>query len=153
MGRLARFWGVGGILGVIGYGVFQLGQRAAQVPSYELMWYHWGVLVLTTAALIYVKAYKAFYRSLAPRIAARADQVRRHPTPLRVLLAPLYCMGYFDVDPGTQLRMVVITLAMILLVVIVSLVPEPWRAILDIAIAVALALGFGFILKASLGRA
>jgi hypothetical protein len=150
MGLLGSLWGLGGILAVIGYAVFRLGQRAARIPSYELTWYHWTGLVLIAVGLVYVKAYRAFYRRLAPWIADRAGQVRRHPNALRVLLAPFYCMGYFDVDVRTQLRMIFITLAMALLIMIVPFIPEPWRAILDLGIAVALGLGFAFILAATL---
>ena len=131
---------------MIGYALLRLAKRVGGVASHDLTWYHWVALGLITALLVYGKSYRAFYLGLAPRIAARAADVRRRPSTVRVVLAPMYCMGYFGGERSTQVKMISITLAMVILVVSVRCLPEPWRAILAAAVAAALSAGFGFIL-------
>ena len=141
---------MGGILAVIGFAVFRLAIRARYISTYELVWYHWVVLVIGTLILVYVKSYRAFLLKLAPRIATRARDIRADPKPAKVIFAPFYCMGFFGSGRPTQVRIVSITLAMVALIIVVRYLPEPWCAILDFCIAVALALGSYFILMESL---
>jgi hypothetical protein len=150
MGTLGSIWGVAGVLAVIAFAVLRLGLRAQNIFSYDLMWHQWAVLLLGSAILLYAKSFRVFRRRIAPRIAARAADIKKHPTTIKVIFAPFYCMGYFGSTRVAGLRMISVTLAMVVLILVVRYLPEPWRAILDFGIAVALAAGFFFILAESL---
>jgi hypothetical protein len=139
---LGALWGVGGVLAVLGYAAFRLTYPAIEAYSYNLEWYHWGLLALNMAVVAYAKAYRGFQKGLSPRIAARARYLRDNPTITRVLLAPLYCLGYFDTERPKQISMIILTFTMAGLILLVRLLQQPWRGILDTGIAAGLAWGF-----------
>ena len=143
MGLLGAVWGVGGVLLLIGYAVFRLTPPTLDAFSHQLLWYHWALMALNIAFATYFKGYRGFHKGLSPRVAARAKYLSTHAKVLRVLLGPVYCMGYFYIIKKKQIATIVMTVGMVLLIVLVRLLSQPWRGIIDAGIA--LALGWGFI--------
>ncbi|MCP4428917.1 MAG: DUF2921 family protein [Chloroflexi bacterium] len=142
MGLLGAFWGIGGVLLLLGVAVFRLTPPAIEAFSYPLQWGHWVVLIVNTAFVLYFKAFRGFQKGLSPRIAARARHLRQNPTWLRVLLAPLYCMGYFHTARRKQIATIMMTIMMVGLIVLVRFLEQPWRGIIDGGIAASLSWGF-----------
>lgn len=149
-GIVGAFWGVGGVLLLVGMAVVKLAAPATEALSSPLRWFHWAAIALSVALLLYGKGYRGFYRALAPLVGSRAATVRARPTLLRVALAPLYCMGYFDSERRQQLVVTAMTAAMIGLVFLMRTLAQPWRGIVDAGIIAALVMGFGSILVWSL---
>ncbi len=143
MGLLGALWGVSGMLLLLGYAIFRLVPPAIAAFSHTFHWYHWVILIINTAFVLYFKAFRGFQQGLSPRIAARARYLRQQPTVLRILLAPLYCMGYFHIIKRKQIATIMMTVGMITLIILVRLLNQPWRGIIDGGIAVGL--GWGFI--------
>ncbi len=95
------------------------------------------------AANLYLEGYRGFQRGFVPGVAARAVYVACHPTWPRVALAPLFAMGLL----GTTLRRRVISWSILVgvwtLVMLMRLVPQPWRGIVDGGVVAGLAWGVG----------
>jgi hypothetical protein len=74
-------------------------------------------------------------------VAARIHYLSQHVTPLRLLLAPLFCMGFFHVRRKRQIITICLTLGIIGLVQLVHLLAQPWRGIVDAGVVLGLVWG------------
>lgn len=135
-------WGIGGVLMLLGMAVIKLTPPTIEAFDYSLSWYHWLVLVLNTAIVLYFKGYRALHLALAPRIAARAVFLSQNPTPLRVLLAPFFCIGYFQIIKKKKIATYGMTVGMVALILLVRSFPQPWRGVVDLAVTGGLTIGF-----------
>lgn len=99
--------------------------------------------------MAYSEGYRGFQCSFSPRVAERAVLLRAEPTPVRVLLAPLYCAGFFASTRRVQITAFAVTVGVIALVQLVHYLNQPWRGILDAGVVVGL--GWGTIATAALG--
>ena len=140
-GTIGAIWGIVGWVVIPGYAVYKLSKPVTELIFTDLAWYHWVAMVLFGTILFYFKAYRGFQRIIAPRIAVRARYLRTHPRPIWLLLAPLFCMGFFHIIRRKQIITILMTVAMVTLIFLVRLLPSPWRGIVDVSIL--LALGWG----------
>lgn len=139
---IAASWGVVGILIFLSFPTYRLFNRAWQeLSSGALDWYHWFFVVLSIGFMAYAEGYQGFQQSFSPRVAARAKYLSRHASFLQACLAPLFCMGYFGASKRRQISSIMLTSMIILLIVLVSLLPQPWRAVVDIGVVVGLLWG------------
>jgi hypothetical protein len=141
MGLIGALWGIGGITLVLTVAIYRLATRALQALSYDLEWHHWVALVLSVAVTAYAEGYRGFQLRFSPRTAARGRYLRDHPTPLRLVAAPLFCFGYFQATRQRILSAWGLTIGIVLLVGLVRLLPQPWRGIVDAGVVVGLAWG------------
>ena len=79
--------------------------------------------------------------TISPRVVERAGQLATAPTVLRVVLAPLYCVGYFAATRRVMLVSWIGTFAIILLIILVHRLDQPWRGIVDAGVVVGLTWG------------
>lgn len=91
--------------------------------------------------MAYSEGYRGFQKAFAPRVAARALHLRRHPQGLRLLLAPFFCMAFFAAPTKRKCVSWILTLGVIGLVVLVRLLPQPYRGIIDAGVVVGLSWG------------
>lgn len=140
---LMAAWGVLGVLAILGQAIFRLGALALE-PLRDGSVLTGGQIALYigwTVFNAYAEGYRGFQRAFSPRVVARAVHLGRHPTPLRVLLAPLYCMALF----GATRRRLIVAWVMLggiaLLVTLVRQLPQPWRGIVDAGVVVGLLWG------------
>jgi hypothetical protein len=91
--------------------------------------------------MAYVEGYRAFQQGFSPRVAARARHLRDHPILLHAVLAPLFCMAYFHAQRKRQITSLSVTAGIIILVLLVRLLSQPWRGIIDGGVVVGLAWG------------
>jgi hypothetical protein len=141
MGRLGATWGIGGFLLLICYAAFWLTLPAAEALSMKLSWCHWALLIANTTLVLWAKGYHGFQKGLSKRVVSRARALADSPTATKVILAPLYCMGYFGSGRRRQQIMIILTAAMVGLVFLVRLLSQPWRGLIDFGIVAALAWG------------
>jgi uncharacterized membrane protein YedE/YeeE len=141
MGRAGAFWGLAGVILLIGSAVYRLTPLAIEAFSYDWLWYHWSGFALIIFFMAYVEGYLAFQQAFSPRVAARARYLREHPGVLHVMLAPLFCMAYFHAPRRRQITSISVTAGIIILVVLVRLLQQPWRGIIDGGVVVGLAWG------------
>lgn len=139
---LAAYWGVLGVLALVGNAIWRLTPNAIEpIRDGSLTWWHWIVWAVWVAWMLVSEGYKGFQKQFAPRVAARAMYLARHPRPHAVVLAPLFCMGLFH---ATRKRLIVswaVLLGIVTLVIIVRQLAQPWRGIIDAGVVIGLAYG------------
>jgi len=141
MARCGAFWGLAGVVLLLGSAVYRLTPLAVEAFSYPWSWYHWLSFLLILLFMAYAEGYRAFQQAFSPRVAARARYLRDHPNLLHTLLAPLFCMAYFHAPRRRQITSLSVTAGIIILVVLVRFLSQPWRGIIDGGVVVGLAWG------------
>lgn len=156
VGAAGAAWGIIGVIGLLTYAIARLGPVGASVLAAPLTPVEWGAVAVSLVFFGYVEGYRAFQLQFSPRVVARAFSLVENPDPLRVALAPAFAMGFFG---ATRKRLVVswsLTGGIVLLVMLVRALPQPWRGIVDLGVVVALAWGAAVIMvlavKAASGR-
>jgi hypothetical protein len=141
MGMLGSLWGLAGVTLLLGSAVYRLTPLAVEALTYDMLWYHWAFLAFVLVFMAYAEGYRAFQQGFSPRVAARARYLRTHRNMLHLLLAPLFCMGYFHAPKRRRVTSISVTVGIIALVILVRLLPQPWRGIVDAGVVVGLAWG------------
>jgi hypothetical protein len=138
-GRVGAAWGIAGVVVLLSSAVGRLAAFAIAAVRSGLTPSEWAAFWASVAFFAYTNGYRVFQRQWSPRIVARAQALHDDPTPLRVALAPLFCMSYFD---ATRKRMGIawgVTFGVVILVVLVRQLAQPWRGIIDAGVVVGLA--------------
>lgn len=141
MGIVGAGWGLIGVFLLIGGAVIRLGPLAIDAFSYNWSWYHWAFLLLFCFFMLYAEGYRGFQKGFSPRVVARALYLRSHPNLVRVLFAPLFCMAFFHAIRRRQIISICLTSGIIVLVLLVRLLPQPWRGIIDTGVVLGLCWG------------
>ncbi len=145
MARLGSLWGLGGIMAMLACAALHLLGRSIEAFGHAWDWRHWTLLILNTAFMAHSEGYMGFQKSFAPRVVARAEALRDRPSFLRLLLAPLFCMGYFHATRRRLLSIYTLTLGIVGLIVLFRYISQPWRGILDCGVVVGLSWGMASI--------
>ncbi|MEX2366323.1 MAG: hypothetical protein WD601_06925 [Pseudohongiellaceae bacterium] len=139
-------WGITGVIVILLFAIYRISPMVAEMQIASFGFLHWAALLLFAVYMAYAEGYKGFHLGFAPRVVQRAAYLRQHSHPLLAILAPLFCMGYFHATRRRVITSFAVTLAIILLVVIVSQIPQPWRGIVDFGVVTGLLIGIGSIL-------
>jgi hypothetical protein len=145
-GQLGAFWGVAGVSLVLSFAVYRLMVITIDSFTFDFQWYHWLAFFANILFMAYSEGYKGFQKGFAPRVAARARYIKHNPRLLHVLVAPLFCMGYFF---ATRKRLIVtytLSVGIIMLIIIFHQLIQPWRGILDAGVVVGLSWGIASLL-------
>ncbi len=141
MGWVAALWGLVGLSFILAMPMYRLGLVGVDALSFTLSWYHWLFLIVWCGFMAFGEGYRGFQQSFSPRAAARLVYLRANPTPLRVLLAPLFCMGFFHIERKRMIITYSVTLMIIVMVQLVGLLEQPWRGLVDLGVSLGLAWG------------
>ncbi len=139
---LISLWGMVGVVLLIGSALWRLTPLAIEpIADGSMNAFHWALMIGWTAFNAYAEGYRGFQLRFSPRTAARALYLGHNPTPLRVALAPLFCMGFF----GATRRVLIAAWAVLLivagLVALIRALDQPWRGIIDAGVVVGLGWG------------
>lgn len=135
-------WGVAGVSALLLRAIIGLAPRAREAIESGLSNWQWIVLIGFAIFMLVAEGYRGFQKKFSPRTAARVKYLRDHPTPLRVLLAPVFCMGFFDANRKTRLTITILTLGILILVLAIAwFCPDPWRGIIDFGVVLGLSWG------------
>lgn len=140
-GVLGAAWGIGGIAALLLYAVVQLTGYVSAAVADGLAPAEWLLLAANVTLMVWAEGVRGFQQRFAPRVAARALALRERPEPVTVLLAPLYCVGYFRATPGLRRLAWVGTGLIVAAVLAVQQVGQPWRGILDAGVVAGLTWG------------
>jgi len=138
------YWGITGVLVILLFAIIRLSFRVFDMLSYPLSVWQWLGLVMFALYMAYAEGYKGFHLNFAPRVITRArffldkNNLKRSRY---VILAPLLCMGYIHATKKRKLVSFLLTSAIVLLVLLVSRLPQPWRGIVDVGVVLGLFLG------------
>jgi hypothetical protein len=122
------------------------------LKSPELTIWHWGLIVGWSGANCYLEGYRGFQKRFVPRVIARAHYLEQHPTLLRVVLAPLFSMAYFQAERRAKIAAWIVTSFVLLAIFVVKQLPQPWRGIVDCGVICGLTWGLVFLAWHTLGR-
>ena len=156
-GKIGAFWGILGLSFIVGRGLYSVWPYVDQLEYSTFGVLEWIGLTVSLVFMGYAEGYKGFQLKFSPRVAARALYLLAHPTPARILFAPLFCMGFFHATRKRKIVAYSITTMVVLLIVGVRQLPQPWRGIIDAGVL--LGLGWGllsiwvFSFKAFFGKA
>lgn len=140
-GLLGAVWGLAGVTLLLGGAVYRMTPWALQTFSYTLTLLQWALLVGFTLFMLIGEGYRGFQKNFSPRVAARARHLAGHPTPARVLLAPLFLMGFFGATRRRKITTWSLTTGIVLLVLGVRHLEQPWRGIIDLGVVLGLVWG------------
>jgi hypothetical protein len=149
VGLLGALWGIAGAAFLLASCIYRLAPVIRTAFAQPLHWYHWLALLLTIILMAYYEGYRGFQKGFSPRVAARARHLARHPHPLHLLLGPLFCIGYFHTTRRRQAAVIAITTGIIVLVLLVRLIDQPWRGIIDTGVVVGMLWGLASLLTFS----
>lgn len=137
----AAAWAIVGWTAALALAIARLSVYALDAISMGLDAVQLAVLAGNTALLAWAEGYRGFQQRFSPRAAARVLYLYRHATPATAWLAPLFCVGFFGATPRV-LRLTWVGAALIvLLVVLVHGMDQPWRGIIDAGVVVGLTWG------------
>jgi hypothetical protein len=141
LGTVGALWGLAGVLGLLLSACYRLWPKAVDAFSHSFAWHHWASLAVIVLGMAYAEGYKGFQLAFSPRTAARARYLRQNPRIINVILAPFFCMGYFHATKRRKVTSISLTLGIIVLIILVSFVSQPWRGIIDAGVVVGLVWG------------
>ncbi len=141
MSKFGASWGFAGVMLLLGSAVYRLTPIAVEAFYYNWFWYHTIASILILIFMAYVEGYRAFQLAFSPRVAARARYLLTHSNFLHTMLAPLFCMAYFDAPRRRRIASLSVTAGIIVLIILVRLIHQPWRGIIDGGVIVGLVWG------------
>jgi hypothetical protein len=152
-GWVALAWGVLGFFMLLVNALYRLTPIAWEaVDGGLLVWWQWIVLAGWVLVMAYAEGYKGFQKRFSPRFAARAMYLAEAPSVGRALLAPFFCMGLFHAKRRVIFAAWGVTVGVIILVIAVRQLAQPWRGIVDAGVVVGLAWGLiacvGYVIQA-----
>jgi hypothetical protein len=140
-GIFGSLWAVAGFSLLILFAITRLGTISLDSLNYEFQWFHWLALLISVVAMAYSEGYKGFQLKFSPRFAARCHHLRYNPTTLHLILAPLFCMGFFHTTRTRKIATFALTLMILCFIQIAHFLPQPWRGILDLGVVTGLIWG------------
>lgn len=153
-GLAAAAWGAAGFAGLLVFAIARLLGVVAAGAAERWDWTHWTVCAVNAVFMAWSEGYRGFQLRFSPRTAARVKWLANNPTLARGLLAPLFAMAYFGAPRGRVAATWVLTAAIVVAIVAVHSLPQPWRAALDVGVVIGLGWGlatFGWWLRRVFG--
>ena len=139
---VAAWWGLLGVIMVVGDAMIRLATYAYGAIAAGMNGWQWALFIANAVFMAYAEGYRGFQLKFAPRVAARALYLRNTPVPLWVrICAPLFCVGYFGANPRIRKIAWFGTFGVILLVLLIQQLSQPWRGIVDIGVVIGLTWG------------
>lgn len=142
LGRMGALWGIVGVSLLLSMAVWRVGGYALNaLEDYSLGPWHYALLSLWLPFMLVAEGYRGFQQKFSPRVAARAHYLATYPRLRFVLLAPFFCMGFFF---ATRKRLIIaysLTTGIILLILLVRLLEQPWRGLIDLGVVAGLTWG------------
>ncbi len=139
--HLIAAWGVLGVVALLAQALWRLTPLAMEAVAGGLSAFQWAVLGAWVLVNAHAEGYRGFHQRFSPRVVARAMALARSPRPLHVLVAPLFCMSLLHASRRGLAVAYGILGGVILLVLAVRHLDQPWRGIVDAGVVVGLGLG------------
>lgn len=142
LGHVIAWWGILGILMLLGQALYRLSPLAIEPVANGMMnGFHWACYIGWSLANAYMEGYRGFQLAFSPMVVRRAFALGRNPTPLRAILAPFYCMALFAAPRARIIVSWFIIVAVVILILLIRQLSQPWRGIVDIGVVIGLGWG------------
>lgn len=139
--KAIAMWAVFGVAATLLEAIYRVSARAIVTLSSGLSVTEWMAFFITVLLLGYFEGYRALQKRFVPHVVARALEAGHLRNPLWVLFAPLYALSLMGAERRAFLRAWVSVALIASAVLVVRILPEPWRGIIDGAVAIALSMG------------
>jgi hypothetical protein len=130
-----------GITLILGSAIMRILPHIFDAFDLRLSFLQWITLILWCVFMVIAEGYRGFQKLFSPRVAARALHLIKHGRAVDLILAPLYCMGYFHATRKRIITSWSLTVGITLLVIIFRYLPQPWRGIVDSGVVLGLFYG------------
>ncbi len=140
-GWLTFAWGIGGVLLLFLRAIWRMSGVAAQLDPATLGIWHLAFGAIWTAFMAYSEGYRAFQLRFSPRVVKRALWLARAGRPGLALLAPIFCMGLVHASRKRLIVSWCVLGLIVLLIIGVRMLAQPWRGLVDAGVVVGLAWG------------
>ncbi len=134
-------WAILGWSAVLAYAIVRLSAVAADAWQFDFTLPQWLVLMVNSLLMLWAEGYRGFQRRFSPRAAARVLHLYRAASPLQALLAPAFCVGLVGATPRLLRTTWIGTGLIVLAVLVVQRLPQPWRGIVDVGVVLGLSWG------------
>lgn len=141
IGALASCWGFIGFFSMVGFAMVRLSAHTIEAFAQPFTLWQWAVLIVSLIFMAYSEGYKGFQKSFAPRFAARIHYLSSQANVLQLILAPLFCMGFFNAPKRRIITSTLLSTMIIIFVLLFKHIPQPWRGIFDAAVVLGLIWG------------
>lgn len=141
LGLFAAIWGAAGLVGLLVFAIVRLCGVVWAGLDAPWQWHHIVVAAANTAFMAWSEGYRGFQQGFSPRCAARVKWLLVHPTWRTAVLAPLFVMGYFASTRRRKIVVYGLTVGIVIAIIIIHALSQPWRAALDIGVVVGLTWG------------
>ncbi|MBT5922125.1 MAG: hypothetical protein HOH29_00190 [Cellvibrionales bacterium] len=141
IGAIASGWGIIGFYSLVTFAMVRLSVYTVEAFAQPFTLLQWFVLMVSLVFMAYSEGYKGFQKSYSPRFAARVHYLSSQANGLQLLLAPLFCMGFFNAPKRRIISSVLLSSMIVTFVLLFKLVPQPWRGILDAGVVLGLIWG------------
>ncbi len=141
IGAIASCWGIIGFYSLVIFAMIRLSVYTVEAFAQPFTLVQWLVLVVSLIFMAYSEGYKGFQKSYSPRFAARVHYLSSQANGLQLILAPLFCMGFFNAPKRRIISSVLLSSMIVTFVLLFKLVPQPWRGILDAGVVLGLIWG------------
>lgn len=145
-------WGVGGVCLILMSPIARLSPVALEAIQSGLTATQWVVAAVWSAFMLYSEGYRGFHKQFSPRVVVRGLALANDPRPLPVLLAPFTCMGLLHATKKRKIVAWSVLGIIVLLIVGVRQLSQPWRGIIDLGVVLGLSTGLlsllGFVIRA-----
>ena len=134
-------WGVVPVLALLGQAIWRLTPLAVEPVANGEQPRALG-LVCRVGAVQHVHGrLSRLPKGFSPRVVVRALHLARHPRPIHVALAPLFCMSLFHASKRGLAHAWGVLGMVVVLVTLVRALPQPWRGIIDGGVVIGLGWG------------
>ena len=151
LGTLAATWGITGVLLPIAFASVRLGRLGLETFDDALRLHHWAFLVVFLLFMLVSEGYRGFQKSFAPRVAERARELQHNPRVLPALLAPFFCVGFIYATRRRMLGSYGLTGMIVVFVLLVRQLPQPWHGLVDLGVAAGLLWGVVALVASTFG--
>lgn len=141
LGRVGMAWGILGVVALLTQALLRLTPMVLDAIEQGLTTWQWIVGGLWVVLNAHAEGYRGFHRRFSPRVIARAQVIAADPRPLWVVFAPFFCMSLFHASRRGLKVARILVVAIIIVVILVRQLEQPWRGIIDAGVVVGLGLG------------
>lgn len=138
-------WGITGVSLILFTAIVRIAPYGLEAIRSSLSIRQWAVLFVWCLYMLITEGYKGFQKQFSPRVVARAMYLLDKPRTVDIILAPLFCMGYFHATKRRLVTTWILTLGIVLFVIIVRKFSQPWRGIIDLGVVLGLIYGLATI--------
>ena len=140
-GKITSLWGLLVVFIVLADAATRLSRHIFDAWGYDWTILQWTVFIINVIFMAFAEGYRGFQLSFVPRTVARAMYLRENPNTVNGLLAPLFCVGYFRAAKRTRHVIWIGTVLIVVAVILIRQVPQPWRGIADAGVVIGLSWG------------